>query len=141
MPKTKGLSPERAEAAREYIRALVDRDFGGVAWGFAKQIEVSQSAISDFLAGRAGIGLNVLEKVADYACTTIDEVVGRSGVPMGRDLDKLEHRLVELLAAVRHQKRSRSPSGFPPSAPSMTKGNVLHLHGSGGSGGKRRKKS
>lgn len=136
MPKTKGLSPERTEAAREYVRALIDRDFGGVAWGFAKEIGVAQSAISDFLADRAGIGLNVLEKVADYAHCTLDEVVGRSGVPMGRDLDKLERRLVELLAAVKQQKRSRSPSGYPPPA-SSSKGKVLHLS----SGGRHRKKS
>lgn len=134
MPKTKGLSPERAEAAREYIRALIDRDFGGVAWGFAKKIDVSQAAIADFLAGRGGIGLNVLEKVADYAHATIDEIIGRSGVPLGRDLDRLERALVDRLAEVHHRKQGRSPSGFPPPMPDAPK--VLHLHHA-----KRRKKS
>lgn len=126
MPKSKGLSPERAEAAREYIRALIDRDFGGVAWGFTKAIGVSQATIAAFLTGKGGIGLNVLEKVADYAHTTIDEIVGRSGVPMGRDLDRLERALVDRLADVHLRKRARSPSGFPPAPPS-TKGKLLHI--------------
>lgn len=137
MPKSKGLSTERADAAREHIRALIDRDFGGVAWGFAKAIDVSQSALADFLAGRAGIGLNVLEKVADYSGCSLDEVVGRSGVPMGRDLDKLERALVDRLGEVRAKKRARSPSGFPPPPPATAKPKVLHIAGAL----KRRKKS
>lgn len=133
MAKSKGLSPERADAAREFIRALIDRDFGGIAWPFAKALNVSQASISSFLASKAGIGLNVLEKVADYANASLDEVVGRGGMPQARDLDRLERMLLERLADIRLRKTRRSPSGFPPPAhpSSIPPGtpNVFAMHG------------
>jgi hypothetical protein len=119
--KTKALSSERADAARRFIRAIVDRDFGGVVWAFTKELDVAQASISDFLNEKAGIGINVIEKIADYeteqrgAHVTIDEVLGRSGFPVSSDLSELREQLQRALADVEARLSRRSPSGFPPS--------------------------
>lgn len=126
MSKSKGVSEERAESARAFIRAIVKNDFGGIVDGFAKTIDVSQSGLSQFLKGRTGIGLNVLEKVADYARTSIDEVVGRSVPAKAHDTADVEKTLATALETIRAARQSadgtpparkQSPSGPPPGHP------------------------
>jgi len=79
MAGEKKLSQDRQDAARTFIRAIVEKDFGGNVTQAAKRFGVAQSMLSEFLAGGRGAGTKLLSGVADYAHVTWDEIVGRSG--------------------------------------------------------------
>jgi len=78
MAGEKKLGPERQDAARAFVRAILDRDFHGNISHAAKKFGVSQSLLSEFLSGGRGAGTKLLGGVADYAGVTWDEIVGRS---------------------------------------------------------------
>lgn len=75
--RTKSMSPERTEAARRFVRALVDGEFGGNVRAAATATKVSYSLLNEFYRGVAGLGNNSLEKIADYTGKGTDEITGR----------------------------------------------------------------
>lgn len=121
---TKSLDDEWNLAAREYVTALVEKDFrepgkkephlskAAAAFG------VSQPTLSKFLAGGSGAGIQLLYGVATYANASIDTIIGLRPATTG-DLEVClaYHRreLVDVPAAVTEEAReeakraSRSP--------------------------------
>lgn len=80
-PKTKSLTPAQNEHLREVLRELVDKDFSGNQSATAKALGVSQSLISEVLAGGRGVGPKFVQNLADYTGRTIDELYGRAPLP------------------------------------------------------------
>jgi hypothetical protein len=75
--KGKSLDPERNEAARGLAKRLVATDFEGNVNAAAKAFGVSQSMLYEFLDGKRGAGMKLLEGIATYRQCTLDEVIGR----------------------------------------------------------------
>ena len=73
---TKGLSPERADAARDFVRKAIARR-GVKENAYAIALRFSQSQVNAFLNGKTAGGLALIEHVADYERVSIDAVVGR----------------------------------------------------------------
>lgn len=88
---TKSLSPEQNAQARSFTRKLVDDRFGGNASEAARTLGVSVGTLADFLRGDKGAGAKLLDAVARWGHTSVDEVIGRprpergSGLFMMRD--------------------------------------------------------
>lgn len=73
---------------RDFVARIVASEFAGNVTAAARALKVPQSQLSDLLNDRGrGLGLVAAERVADYARTTIDEVIGRA--PPGRGAAQL----------------------------------------------------
>lgn len=77
---TKSLDEPRNRAAREFVRAIVDRDFGGTITAAARGLGVSYSALYEFLAGTRGAGMKLLEAVSAYSKQPIETIIGTGRV-------------------------------------------------------------
>lgn len=75
--QTKSMSRERQDAARRFVQGVVDGRFGGNVSQAAKAIGISQSMLYEFLNGTRGLGMKLLEGVADLEQCPMDVVVGR----------------------------------------------------------------
>jgi hypothetical protein len=103
----KVASVTRIQAMRAFVKRIVATDFAGNVSQAARTLKVPQSQLSDLLNDRGrGLGLVAAERVADYAGTTIDEVVGRSRG--GSDDLRLLRSHPDWPAAV-HAARSQHP--------------------------------
>lgn len=81
-PKTtKSLSPAQNEHLREVLRELVAKDFNNNQSAAAKALGVTQSLVSEVLAGGRGVGPKFIQNLADYTGRTIDELYGRAPLP------------------------------------------------------------
>lgn len=78
--KTKSLTVEQNEHAREALRSVVDGDFGGNQSKAARAIGVGQSLISEVLAGK-GVGPKLIQAIADYTGRSTDDLYGRPARP------------------------------------------------------------
>lgn len=84
--RNKSLPLSQNEAARAFVRALVDSEFEGNTNAAAKKLGLSQSMLYEFLDGTRGAGMKLLNAVAVHTRRTIDEVVGRPpqiALPLG----------------------------------------------------------
>lgn len=61
---------------------MVAHEYAGNVSAAARGLRIPQSQLNDLLNGTRGLGLIGIERIADHAGTTLDEVVGR--VPPGR---------------------------------------------------------
>lgn len=77
----KSLTPAQNEHVREALRELVDKDFNGNQSAAAKSLGVTQSLVSEVLAGGRGVGPKLIQTLADYTGRTIDELYGRAPLP------------------------------------------------------------
>lgn len=75
--KTKTLSPDRADAARDFVRKAIARR-GVRENAYALALGFSQSQLNAFMSGKSAGGLAFIERVADYERTSIDVVIGRA---------------------------------------------------------------
>jgi hypothetical protein len=74
----KSLDEQRNEAARDYIRAIVEQDFKGNVSAAAVEFDVKQPTLSNFLNGKSGAGISLLDGVASYRNVSLDVVLGRA---------------------------------------------------------------
>lgn len=81
MLSKKSLDAARNDAARAYIRKVIADGFDGNVSRFAEAIDLSQTTLSDFLNGKRGAGLSLLDAVATYRAVSIDVVIGRAPEP------------------------------------------------------------
>jgi len=72
----KSVGAKKNDAARRYVDQLVKDDFGGNVSKTAEAIGISQSMLYDFLHGKRGAGMTLLEGVAQYRRVSIDVVLG-----------------------------------------------------------------
>jgi len=79
--RTKSLSPERAAAVRRFLDRIVREEFGGNGKAAAVAIGISQSLVSGAQTEARGLGMMTIERLADYAGVSVDEVVGRESAP------------------------------------------------------------
>jgi len=79
--RTKSLESQRNEAARTFIKSIVDRDFAGNTSAASRKFGISQSMLSEFLAGGRGAGMKLLDAVAIYSGATVDQILGRGSEP------------------------------------------------------------
>jgi len=77
------MSPEHNEAVRAFVRRIAIADFNNNVTAFASTLGVAQSLLSELLKGSRGAGPKLLVALADYACVSLDEVIGRT-VPRRR---------------------------------------------------------
>ena len=111
--RTKSLDPERNEAARAYVRDIVDRDFKGNVTAAARRWHISQPMLSEFLKGSRGAGMKLLEAVARHAGSSIDEIIGRpSDVATQTPLDIAVAYLGEVISP-QAIERTRGKLGEP----------------------------
>jgi DNA-binding transcriptional regulator YdaS (Cro superfamily) len=75
----RGLTEERVDAVREFLRQKVALDFEGQQKKAANAWGIGQSRLSAMLSGRDGIGLQNVTKIADYYGVSVDEVMGSGG--------------------------------------------------------------
>jgi hypothetical protein len=78
---SKSLDAQRNDAARAYTADLIKRRFDGNVLQASKAIGVSQSALYEFLKGSRGAGMKLLDAVARFDHTTVDQVVGNAPAP------------------------------------------------------------
>lgn len=78
---TKSLPAAQLEAARVFVKGIVDRDFDGNVSAMARHLKIGQSHISRLLSRSGGAGPKLLDAVARYSGVTIDTVIGRA--PLG----------------------------------------------------------
>lgn len=76
--RNKALGPEVNDAARSYIRDIVEKEFKGNASKASKEFRISQSMLYEFLDGSRGAGMKLLRGVAAYKGVAIDVVLGQS---------------------------------------------------------------
>lgn len=72
----KALKGDQNDAARRYIRALMDRDFEGKQLRAAPHFGVTQGYLGEFINGRRGAGMKLLRGVAKYAGVPIEAILG-----------------------------------------------------------------
>jgi len=112
---SKGLSEERMAAARKFLEDFVRTKFDGNASRAAESFHMSQSQFSEVLRGKSGLGIKMLEAIADKAGTSIDRVIGRE-LPA----EEVGRVLAESLIAARAGRLQASPrklESVPPSTP------------------------
>lgn len=100
--RSKSLDPELNEAAREYVKRVVDEKFGGNKRNAAAAFGISGSILGEFLGGTRGAGMKLLGGVAAYTGHSLDRIVGRSltlvtddGRPVWRELPEWHQATVE----------------------------------------------
>lgn len=81
MATSKSLTTAQNEHLRGVVRGLVAADFGGNASRAARAFGVTQSLVSEFLSGARGAGPKLVQGVADYTGSSIDQLYGRTGTP------------------------------------------------------------
>jgi hypothetical protein len=113
VPVTKASPQHRLEAMRAFVRRIVDEQHGGNVSAAARALKIPQSQVSDLLNGVRGLGLVALEKVADYAGTTVDVVIGRAA-PRVKGLTKLAQHpdWPQVVHMAREQHREIEPRFF-----------------------------
>lgn len=85
----KTLPEPRVQAIKAFVRQIMQNDFGGSISATARALKMPQSQLSDLLNDRRGLGLAGVERAADYAKVTLDEVVGRKP-PRAKPMDRRE---------------------------------------------------
>lgn len=75
---SKSLSPQQNERLREELRRIVDVEFKGNKTHAGKALGISQSYVTEILAGRRGFGQTVLNAMADHTGRSMDELSGRA---------------------------------------------------------------
>ena len=89
---SKSLPDEQNERLRGIVRELVAREFQGNASHAARAFGVTQSLVSEFLAGARGAGPKLLGGIATHTGRSIDELYGRRVVPVA-DTSRAYQRL------------------------------------------------
>lgn len=75
--QNKSLEVKANEAARAFVRAIVDGDFRGNIKSAAKAFSISYTMLYEFLHETRGAGMKLLNGVAKYRRVSIDTIVGR----------------------------------------------------------------
>lgn len=87
----KSLGPADNDRLRALLQKLVDERFGGNKSEAARRLKLSQSFVTEMLAGRRGGGNKALRALADFTGKSLDELAGRPGVRVvyepGAELD------------------------------------------------------
>ena len=65
------------EHARRYVRALMNRQFGGSQTALARALGVAQPTVGNFIAGKFGIGPKMLAGLRVITGAGEDEILGR----------------------------------------------------------------
>lgn len=97
---SKSLSPERMAAARAFAQGFVDSRHAGNVTAAAQVLKVSQAYLRDFVKGVGGVGMKLLEALADAENVTVDVVIGRSANPMSDAAPARERALWRLRGAL-----------------------------------------
>jgi transcriptional regulator with XRE-family HTH domain len=71
----KTIGEERNSAVRAVVRGLIEKSFEGDQAAAAKAFGVSPSLVSEFLSGKRGAGMKLLDGIAAYTGRPIDEIV------------------------------------------------------------------
>jgi hypothetical protein len=75
----KSLEPDQNDALRALVRELIDRDFDGKVSVAAKaEPPISHSLLFEFLDGRRGAGVKLLNWISARTGRGIDELLGRT---------------------------------------------------------------
>lgn len=85
--RNKSLEPVRNAAARALVKNLVENDFAGNVSAAAKRLSISQSLLYEFLDGKRGAGMKLLDAVSAYTHQPIDVIIGRKPQPEARSVD------------------------------------------------------
>jgi hypothetical protein len=85
--RSKSLSPERNESARAFVRELVRAKFDGNTLAAAKAFGLSDATLYDFLAGKRGAGLKLLEAVSRYSRVQIPKILGMEADTVALEID------------------------------------------------------
>lgn len=106
---TKALDPHVTERLRAIVREIVNKDFAGSQKDAAKAIGVAQPTISDILAEKRGVGVNVLTKLARYTQRSTDDLMGqgtRATAVHGPNVLEIERALRDAEEAIARAKRA-----------------------------------
>lgn len=80
--RNKALTPEQNDVLRAIVRDVIDRQFGGVVSVAAQATpKISHSLLFEFLDGRRGAGMKLLEWISARTDRGMDDLLGRSGRP------------------------------------------------------------
>ena len=74
----KALEPGQNERLRALLTDIVNRDFKGNKTHAAKGLGVSQSFVTEVMAGHRGAGNTLINALADYTGKSTDELRGRT---------------------------------------------------------------
>jgi len=66
---------------RRFLERVIAEDFAGNGSKCAEATGISQSLISGVTSGVRGMGMMMIERLADYAGVSVDEVLGRDVAP------------------------------------------------------------
>jgi len=75
--RNKSLDPDTNAAVRSFVDGVVKEDFRGNTTAAARRFKVSQSMLYEFLGGKRGAGMKLLEGVASYTRQPLDVILGR----------------------------------------------------------------
>lgn len=87
---SKSLQPDQNERIRRELRAWIDKEHAGNDKAAAKALGISQSLVSEFLAGGRGAGPKLINAFATHAGRSIDDLYGRP--PVGSKILRLGDR-------------------------------------------------
>jgi transcriptional regulator with XRE-family HTH domain len=73
----KSLGPDENERLRAILQKLLDERFDGNKSEAARKLKLSQSFVTEILAGRRGGGNKALRAIADFTGKSLDELSGR----------------------------------------------------------------
>jgi hypothetical protein len=78
---SKTLPDEQRKAAQKFLREALARDFKNNQTVAARKLDVSQTAISDVLADKRGMGPKLLFALRAHTGATIEQILGAEAVP------------------------------------------------------------
>lgn len=73
----KSLESKSKKHVQEFVRKLVEEEFGGNQTEAGKALGLSQAMISSLIASGRGGGLRSIVAIADYTKKSTDEILGR----------------------------------------------------------------
>jgi transcriptional regulator with XRE-family HTH domain len=83
----KSLPHAQEERVREILRGIVDGDFKGNKSAAARGLKISQSYVTETLAGNRTGGTKLLTALANYTHRSIDDLLGRRPAEVTREHD------------------------------------------------------
>jgi hypothetical protein len=73
---TRAIADDANEAARQFAKDLIDREFGGNVAKAARVIGVSKAGLGAFVRGAKGAGLGLLRAIAKHSRVSVDAITG-----------------------------------------------------------------
>lgn len=109
------LSEQKNERARAFVRRVVDEDFRSNITAAARSWAVSPTLLSEFLHGKRGTGIKLLDAVAQHAQVTIEAIIsGTADAPQRAPTEDPHPSFGRMTGWPTAEERARSEAPYVP---------------------------